>query len=171
MLIKLDKPSSRTTSYRPISLLSSIMKLLERVIEQCLWKHLEDIGFFIKYQSGPRKFMSTNGYLFCLSQVIMESFSRSEHVIAAFLDVEKAVRNVWHSGLRYKIYHLYLATNLCRWLSDFLVVRSYRSGFLVSKSVSQSRCSTMFKPESIIFPYYVNDMPNQCQIQVTTRPR
>ena len=33
MLIKPDKPSSQTTSYRPISLLSAIMKLFERVIE------------------------------------------------------------------------------------------------------------------------------------------
>ena len=36
MLIKPDKPPSQTTSYRPISLLSAIMKLFERVIEKCL---------------------------------------------------------------------------------------------------------------------------------------
>ena len=34
MLLKPDKPPSLTTSYRPISLISSIMKLFERVIEQ-----------------------------------------------------------------------------------------------------------------------------------------
>ena len=53
----------------------------------------------------------------------MESFNRGEHVIAAFLDVEKAFDNVWHNGLRYKIYQLDLPTKLCRWLSDFLVGR------------------------------------------------
>ena len=37
--------------------------------------------------------------LFRLSQTIMESFNRREHVIAAFLDVEKAFDNVWHNGL------------------------------------------------------------------------
>ena len=52
MLIKPDKPPSQTTSYRPIGLLSSIMKLFERVIEKRLRKHLEDNGFFCKYQSG-----------------------------------------------------------------------------------------------------------------------
>ena len=36
----------------------------------------------------------------------MESFNRGEHVIAAFLDVEKAFDNVWHNRLRYKIYQL-----------------------------------------------------------------
>ena len=43
MLIKPDKPP---TSYRPISLLSAIIQLFERVIEKRLRKHLEDNGFF-----------------------------------------------------------------------------------------------------------------------------
>ena len=95
MLIKPDKPPSQTASYRPISLLRAIMKLFERVIEKRLRKHLEDDGFFSKYQSGFRKFKSTNDHLFRLSQTIMESFNQGEHVIAAFLDVEKAFDNVW----------------------------------------------------------------------------
>ena len=36
MLIKTNKPPSQTTSYQPISLLSAIMKLFERVIENIL---------------------------------------------------------------------------------------------------------------------------------------
>ena len=106
MLIKPDNPPSQITSYRPISLLSAIMKLFERVIEKRLRKHLEDNGFFSKYQSGFRTSKSTNDHLFRLSQTIMESFNRGEHVTAVFLDVEKAFDNVWHNGLRYKIYQL-----------------------------------------------------------------
>ena len=79
MLIKPDKTPSQTTSYRPISLLSAIMKLFERVIEKRLRKHLEDKGFFSKYQSGFKKSKSTNDHLFRLSQTIMESFNRGEH--------------------------------------------------------------------------------------------
>ena len=155
MLIKSDKPPSQTTSYRPISLLSAIMKLFEQVIEKRLRKHLEDIGFFSKYQSGFRKSKSTNDHFFRLSQTIMESFNQGEHVIVAFLDVEKAFDNVWHNGLRYKIYQLDLPTKLCRWLSDFLVGRVIQvkiEGFLSPKVYPQSRCSTRFKPESITFP-------------------
>ena len=76
MLLKPDKLPSLTTSYRPISLISSIMKLFERVIEQRLRSHLEHIGFINKHQSGFRKAKSTDDHLFRLSQSIMESFNR-----------------------------------------------------------------------------------------------
>ena len=76
MLLKPDKPITLTTSYRPISLISSIMKLFERVIEQRLGSHLEHIGFINKHQSGFRRAKSIDDHLFRLSQSIMESFNR-----------------------------------------------------------------------------------------------
>ena len=168
MLIKPDKLPSQTTSYRPISLLSAIMKLFEWVVGKRLRKHLKDNGFFSKYQSGFRKSKSTNDHLFRLSQPIMESFNRGEHVIAAFLDVEKAFDNVWHNGLRYKIYQLDLPTKLCRWLSDVLfgrVIQVKIEGFLSPKvypiaGVPQG---------SNRVHYYFLSMSMTCQIPVTTR--
>ena len=79
---------------RPISLISSIMKLFERVIEQWLRSHLEHMGFIEKHKSGFRKAKSTDDHLFRPSQSIIESFNRGEHEIAAFLDVGKAFDNV-----------------------------------------------------------------------------
>ena len=128
MLLKPDKLSSFTTSYRPISLISSIMKLFERVIEQRLRSHLEKVGFLNEHQSGFRRAKSTDD-LFRLSQSIMESFNRREHEVAAFLDVEKVFNNVWHNGLTHKIFQL----DLPRWLSDLLVGRVIQvnvNGFL-----------------------------------------
>ena len=60
MLLKPDKCPSLTTSYRPIGLMSSIMKLFEWVFEQRLCSYLEDIGFINKYQSGFRQNKSTD---------------------------------------------------------------------------------------------------------------
>ena len=134
MLLKPDKiPSLNTTSYRPISLISSVMKLFERVIEQRLRSHLENIEFLNKYQSGFRRAKSTDDHLFRLYQSIVENFNRGEHVVAAFLDVEKAFDNVWHNGLGYKIFQLDLPTKMTRRLSDFLVGRANgrRKWFLV----------------------------------------
>ena len=112
------------------------MKLFERVIEQRLGSYLEDIGFTSKYLSGFRQNKSTDDHHFRLSQYVMESFNREEHVVAAFLDVEKAFDNVWHNELRYKIFMLDLPTKMTRWLSDFLVGRVIQinvNGFLSDK--------------------------------------
>ena len=82
------------------------MKLFKWVIEGRLHSYLEDIFFISKYQSGFRQNKSTDDHLFRLSQSIMKSFSRGEHVVAAFLYIEKVFNNVWHNGLRYKIFML-----------------------------------------------------------------
>ena len=103
MLLNPDKLPFLATSYRPISLISSIMKLFERVIEQRLRSHLEQIGFINKHQSGFRRAKSTDDYLFRLSQSIVESFNRGEHVVAAFLDVKKHLKTfgTMDSGIKY----------------------------------------------------------------------
>ena len=123
MLITSDKPASQASSHRhqftyqfTISLLSAILKLYERVIEKRLRKHLENKGFFSKYQSGFRNSKSTDDQLFRLSQKIMESLNRGKHVLADFLDVEKAFDNIWHNGLGYIIHQLNLSTRFCKWL-------------------------------------------------------
>ena len=89
MLLKPDKLPSLTTSYRPISLMISVIKLVERVVEQRIRSYLEDTGFINKYQSGFRQNKSTDDHLFRLSQSVS-----TEHAVAAFLDVEKAFDNV-----------------------------------------------------------------------------
>ena len=82
---------------------------------------------------------------------------------AASLDVEKAFDNVWHNGLRYKIYQLDLPTKLCRWLSDFLVGRVIQvkiEGFLSPKVYPKAGLPQGSNLSPLLFLIYVNDMPN-----------
>ena len=98
----------------------------------------------------------------------MESFNQGKHVIAAFLDVEKAFDNVWHNGLRYKIHQLDLPTKLCRWLSDVLVGRVIRvkiECFLSPKVYLKAGVP----PGSNLSPLLFLSMSMTCQILLTTR--
>ena len=93
----------------------------------------------------------------------MESFNRGEDVTVAFLDVKKAFQNVWHNGLRYKIYQLDLPTKLCRWLSDCLVGRVIQvkiEGSLSPKVYPKAGVPQRSNLSPLLFLIYVNDMPN-----------
>ena len=92
----------------------------------------------------------------------MESIKRGKHVVAAFLDVEKAFDNVWHDGLRFKIFQLDLPTKMTRWLSDFLfgrIIQVNANSFFSDQINPKAGVSQGSVLRLLLFLIYVNDFP------------
>ena len=90
-------------NYRPVSLLSCLSKICERVVFIHLYDFRAEIGFFYKFQSGFRPGDSTEMQLFYIVHRIYEALERGHEVRAVFLDISKAFDTVWHRGLLAKL--------------------------------------------------------------------
>ena len=68
--------SNNINNYRPVSLLSNISKLLEKVMYNRLYSFLEKQNFFYNYQFGFRKNHSTTHAI----SILVEKISQSSYM-------------------------------------------------------------------------------------------
>ena len=84
MIPKKGRASSDVGEYRGISLLSNISKLIERIIKNRLYKHLEENKILNIFQSGFRDKRSATDNLFNLTQTIRECFQKKSGSVEFF---------------------------------------------------------------------------------------
>lgn len=93
-LSKPDKDLKEPPNYRPIALLLSISKVLEKIILEELRQQLIDK---IKLQQSEfRSLQSITQQRTNLVDSISVNLNNHEHTTAIFIDVEKAFDRVWH---------------------------------------------------------------------------
>lgn len=81
-------------NYRPISILSSISKILEKVINSRLVDYLDKNKIIAKNQYGFRKNMSTEDAVLELNERVVRLLDNKAKVIGIFLDLAKAFDTV-----------------------------------------------------------------------------
>lgn len=122
---KPQKPSARASSYRPISLLSAISKILERVTLTRLRQHLDDNDIIPEFQHGFRSERSTVTQLMNVTGKIKQGLQTRQSTGMILIDIEKAFDRVWHNGLLFKLIQIRTPQYLIKLISSFLSNRSF----------------------------------------------
>jgi hypothetical protein len=91
------------SNYRPISLLTSISKVFEKIIYDRLYAHLERNNILVQEQSGFRKHHSTEQAAFSLINSILTAMNNKQVVGGIFCDLHKAFDCVQHKILLDKL--------------------------------------------------------------------
>lgn len=108
-------------NFRPISMLSNIGKILERIILFKIDNFVDDnIEFLPDLQFGFRKGHSTVHALLKVHKDVTDNLKEKKCIIACSLDVEKAFDGVWRDGLIYKILQLNYPRHLINIIISFL---------------------------------------------------
>ena len=80
--------------YRPVSLLSVVIKVFEKLVNNRIVDHLEKYGLFSHFQYGFRSSRSTADLPTVVSDRIARAFNRSGATRAVALDISKAFDRV-----------------------------------------------------------------------------
>ena len=90
---------STAKNYHPVSLLSVVSKVFEKLVNNRIVDHLQKCGLFSDLQHDFRSSRSTADLLTVASDKIARAFNRSVATRAVALDISKAFDRVWHAGL------------------------------------------------------------------------
>ena len=114
------------SNYRPISLLSVLSKVMERLINKAMWKHLDNHKLISDQQFGFRAGHSTSDALTYVAQRLTNTINNREEARVVCLDISKAFDRVWHPGLLAKLRAVGFTGKLLDWLTDYLKARSMK---------------------------------------------
>ena len=98
---KVGKDPSDPKSYRPISLLSCVGKVAERLVNTRLQWHMEKTGKYSPTQFGFRPGRSTEDPLVSLDHQIRSSLVNRKVTVAVFFDLKNAFDTINHNHILY----------------------------------------------------------------------
>ena len=111
------------SNYRPISLLSNLNKIMEKLIFNRLYDFLETFDCLYKSQYGFRSKHSTTHALINITENIRSALDSKKLVCGIFVDLQKAFDTVNHNILLQKLDYYGIRGNINNWFKSYLLNR------------------------------------------------
>ena len=120
--IPIYKKGSRLSisNYRPISLLSNINKIFEKLIFNRVYGFLESHNAIYEHQYGFRKQHSTNHALINITDKIRDALDKNLLAVGVFIDFQKAFDTVNHDILAKKLENYGIRGCINNWFKSYL---------------------------------------------------
>ena len=121
-VIPIHKKDSKLecSNYRPISLLSNIDKILEKLMHNRLMKFLTEQKILYLKQFGFRKNLSTAHAIINLIDNIKDAIDKNKCACRLFIDLRKAFDKVDHEILLKKLWHYGIRGLANDWFKSYL---------------------------------------------------
>ena len=156
-------------NYRPISLLITLSKLLEKLVYKRVYDFLDRNKQFYKSQYGFRSKHSCEHAITELLGNILKGFESNKHTIAIYLDLSKAFDTLNHDILLSKLDRYGIRGICLEWFRSYLTNRTIQ--VCTNDTLSDTKQLTIGTPQGscfgrLLFLIYCNDL--YLQLELTT---
>ena len=129
-----SKLENDANNYRPISLLMTISKVLEKIVYQRTYNFMESTGQIYNSQYGFRSQQSCESAVAELTTEIVKGLQNGMYTMELFLDLLKAFDTLEHKVLLDKMYRYGIRGNSLNWFKSYLENRKIRVKCQVASS-------------------------------------